>query len=78
MKILVTGSAGFIGFNLAHALLKKKHLVYGIDSYDNYYSNSSFSDFIYSIYFINFNLLSFMDHQIIKNRNHLLVYYTKI
>ena len=24
MKILITGSAGFIGFNLAHALLKKK------------------------------------------------------
>jgi UDP-glucuronate 4-epimerase len=38
MKILITGSAGFIGFNLAHALLKKKHIVSGIDSYDNYYS----------------------------------------
>ena len=38
MKILITGSAGFIGFNLAHALLKKKHVVYGIDSFDNYYS----------------------------------------
>ncbi len=38
MKILITGSAGFIGFNLAEALLKKKHLVYGIDNFDNYYS----------------------------------------
>ena len=38
MNILITGSAGFIGFNLAHALLKKKHLVYGIDSFDNYYA----------------------------------------
>jgi len=38
MKVLITGSAGFIGFNLAHALLKKKHIVYGIDSFDNYYS----------------------------------------
>jgi len=37
MKILITGSAGFIGFSLAHALLKKKHEVYGIDNYDNYY-----------------------------------------
>ena len=38
MKILITGSAGFIGFNLAEALLKKKYLVYGIDNFDNYYS----------------------------------------
>jgi len=33
MKILITGSAVFIGFNLAHSLLKKKHLVYSIDSF---------------------------------------------
>ena len=38
MKILITGCAGFIGFNLAYALLEKKNLVVGIDNYDNYYS----------------------------------------
>ena len=40
MKILITGVAGFIGFNLAYHLLKKKHKVYGIDNFDNYYSTS--------------------------------------
>jgi len=38
MNILVTGSAGFIGYNLANYLLKKKHRVYGIDNFDTYYS----------------------------------------
>ena len=36
MKILITGVAGFIGFNLAYHLQKKT--VYGIDNFDNYYS----------------------------------------
>ena len=35
--ILVTGAAGFIGFNLASNLLKKKYNVIGIDSFDSYY-----------------------------------------
>lgn len=38
MNILVTGAAGFIGYNLIKLLLKKKLLVYGIDNFDNYYS----------------------------------------
>ncbi len=37
MKILITGSAGFIGFNLAAHLLKKKCYIIGIDNYDDYY-----------------------------------------
>jgi UDP-glucuronate 4-epimerase len=37
MNILITGVAGFIGFNLAESL-SKSHKVFGIDSYDNYYS----------------------------------------
>ena len=37
MKILITGSAGFIGFNLAAHLLKKKCYITGIDNYDDYY-----------------------------------------
>ena len=37
MKILITGSCGFIGFNLALFLLKKGHKIYGIDNINNYY-----------------------------------------
>ena len=37
MKILVTGSAGFIGFSLSLFLLKKKFKVIGIDNINNYY-----------------------------------------
>ena len=38
MKILITGSAGFIGYSLAKSLLIKKFNVYGIDNFDKYYS----------------------------------------
>jgi len=38
MNILITGAVGFIGFNLCESLLKKKHKIYGIDNFDNYYS----------------------------------------
>jgi UDP-glucuronate 4-epimerase len=37
MKILITGSSGFIGFHLAKLLLEKKHKVHGYDSMNNYY-----------------------------------------
>ncbi|WP_300463445.1 NAD-dependent epimerase [Desulfobacula sp.] len=37
MKILVTGAAGFIGFNLSRRLLKDGHTVYGIDNLNDYY-----------------------------------------
>ena len=32
MKILITGSCGFIGFNLACHLLKKGFKIFGIDN----------------------------------------------
>ena len=32
MKILVTGTAGFIGYNLANKLLKLGHEVIGLDN----------------------------------------------
>lgn len=37
MNILVTGSAGFIGFHTANRLLKEGHTVIGIDSLNDYY-----------------------------------------
>ena len=37
MKILITGSSGFIGFHLSKLLLEKGKSVYGIDSMNNYY-----------------------------------------
>ncbi len=38
MKILITGVAGFIGFNFAKFLLSRKYKIYGIDNFDDYYS----------------------------------------
>jgi len=37
MKILITGSCGFIGFNLASHLLQKGFKIFGIDNIDDYY-----------------------------------------
>lgn len=39
MNILITGVAGFIGFNSAISLLKNKNNVFGIDIIDKYYSS---------------------------------------
>lgn len=40
MKILITGAAGFIGFNLSKKLLKLNYKVIGIDNLNNYYDVS--------------------------------------
>ena len=40
MSILITGSAGFIGFHLAKSLLKKKIPVIGVDNFNSYYDQS--------------------------------------
>jgi UDP-glucuronate 4-epimerase len=37
MKILVTGTAGFIGFHLAKRLLERGDTVIGIDNINDYY-----------------------------------------
>ena len=38
MRVLITGAAGFIGFNLANHLLSNNYKVIGIDNFDKYYS----------------------------------------
>lgn len=40
MKILVTGTAGFIGFHLARRLLSEGDVVCGVDSFNDYYDVS--------------------------------------
>ncbi len=40
MRILVTGTAGFIGFHLAKSLLEDGYEVVGYDNFNNYYSVS--------------------------------------
>jgi UDP-glucuronate 4-epimerase len=37
MKVLITGTAGFIGFHLANRLLQDGHHVLGVDNINNYY-----------------------------------------
>jgi UDP-glucuronate 4-epimerase len=37
MKILVTGTAGFVGSHVAHALLDDGHEVIGLDNFNDYY-----------------------------------------
>ena len=39
-KILITGTAGFIGYHLAHTLLSRGYEVVGLDSINNYYDVS--------------------------------------
>lgn len=38
MRILITGTAGFIGFHLAGRLLRDGHEVVGLDNFNDYYS----------------------------------------
>lgn len=40
MKILVTGTAGFIGYHVAKKLLERGHKVVGLDNINNYYDVS--------------------------------------
>ena len=37
MRILITGSAGFIGFHTSKLFLRKGHIVYGVDNLNSYY-----------------------------------------
>ena len=39
-RLLITGSAGFIGFNFSLYCLKKGHNVVGIDNINDYYDRN--------------------------------------
>ena len=39
MSILITGSAGFIGSELAYKLLKTRLKIIGVDNHNNYYDS---------------------------------------
>ena len=39
MNILITGVGGFIGCHLARYLIKKNHIIYGVDDFSNYRNN---------------------------------------
>ncbi|WP_438296696.1 NAD-dependent epimerase [Sporosarcina sp. FA15] len=67
MKVLVTGAAGFIGFNLSKKLLKLNHSVIGIDNLNDYYEVTLKENRIKEINDNNFSL-----HQIdLENRDDL-------
>ena len=56
MQILITGAAGFIGYNLSLFLLKKQFKVFGIDNLNNYYSLKLKKDRIKQLQkYVNFN-----------------------
>ena len=40
MNVLVTGSAGFIGYHLCRELIKKNIFVIGFDNLNNYYDKN--------------------------------------
>jgi UDP-glucuronate 4-epimerase len=40
MKVLITGTAGFIGFHLAELLNRQGHEILGIDNINDYYDVS--------------------------------------
>ena len=40
MKILITGSAGFIGFHLSMKLLSENHKIIGLDDLNSYYNTN--------------------------------------
>ena len=64
MKILVTGSAGFIGFHVSKKLLESKHKVFGIDNLNKYYSKKLKTDRLSLLYkyknykHFNFNIVN--------------------
>ena len=46
MKILITGVAGFLGFEVLKKLAEKEHLIHGLDVIKNIKLDNEFSEFI--------------------------------
>ncbi len=75
MKILITGCAGFIGYHLAHSMISKKNLIYGIDNLNDYYSVKLKRDRIKEIkkkakrnkFFFNFKKIDIGEYEKLRN-----------
>ena len=50
MKVLITGSAGFIGFHLTKKLLERGDIVCGLDNLNSYYDIKLKEDRLNEIY----------------------------
>ena len=71
MKILVTGAAGFIGFNFSkHLLINKKYKIIGIDNLNDYYDPKIKKERLKLLkkHKPKFIQLEFNWHQLIKNQ----------
>ena len=76
MKVLITGTAGFIGFHLAKRLLKKKISVIGVDNINSYYdinlkkkrNSILLKDKNYKFYKINISNFNKLNHIFKKNK----------
>jgi len=56
LKILITGSAGFIGYHLSRSLLRDGHEIFGIDNINDYYDQKLKKDRLSNLKdYINFN-----------------------
>ena len=70
MKILLTGSAGFIGYHLAKSLLKQNYEVVGIDNLNNYYDvklKKKRLERLYSYNSFNFIKLDLVDKKLLSD-----------
>ena len=89
MKILVTGTAGFIGFHVAKQLLKEEHEVVGLDAINTYYdirlkhgrlkeTGINANDIIYNkiIQSSNYPLYRFVQLNV-EDREHLMLFFEK-
>lgn len=83
MNILITGVAGFIGFNYAKFLLdkSKKYKIIGIDNFDTYYSVSykkkriTFLKKYKNFFFYKIDIKNFKDINFIFKKNRISIVY---
>jgi len=83
MNILITGVAGFIGFNYAKFLLdkSKKYKIIGIDNFDTYYSVSykkkriTFLKKYKNFFFYKIDIKNFKDINFLFKKNKISIFY---